>query len=82
MNPVPTKSESLALRGVVADLCQDDWFCFQYCATAAVALRMDLDEVGVYKQVFLIVNTGVTVLPLGFSMSAYYFLPSREPDQR
>jgi O-antigen/teichoic acid export membrane protein len=32
-------------------------------------------EFGVYKQAFLIVGTAVTVLPLGFGMSAFYFLP-------
>ena len=42
---------------------------------------MDPDQVGVYKQVFLIVNTAVVVLPLGFGMSAFYFLP-REPENR
>jgi O-antigen/teichoic acid export membrane protein len=37
--------------------------------------RMSLEEFGLYKQVFLIVGTAVTVLPLGFGMSAFYFLP-------
>src|SRR6266699_3099166 len=32
-------------------------------------------EFGLYKQAFLIVGTAVTVLPLGFGMSAFYFLP-------
>ena len=32
-------------------------------------------EFGLYKQAFLIVGTMVTVLPLGFGMSAFYFLP-------
>ena len=32
-------------------------------------------EFGLYKQVFLLVNTAITILPLGFAMSAFYFLP-------
>jgi len=38
-------------------------------------------EFGLYKQVFLLVNTAVTILPLGFAMSAFYFLPRCEDDQ-
>src|SRR5215218_5620825 len=37
-------------------------------------------EFGLYKQAFLVVGTAMTVLPLGFGMSAFYFLPrEREP---
>jgi O-antigen/teichoic acid export membrane protein len=32
-------------------------------------------EFGLYKQAFLVVGTAMTVLPLGFGMSAFYFLP-------
>ena len=42
---------------------------------------MDPEQVGVYKQVFLVVGTAMNVLPLAFHMSAYYFLP-RERDKR
>ncbi len=38
-------------------------------------------DFGLYKQVFLVVSTALTVLPLGFSLSAYYFLP-RESEER
>lgn len=37
--------------------------------------RLDQTEFGLYKQVFLIVGTAVNILPLGFHMSAFYFLP-------
>jgi O-antigen/teichoic acid export membrane protein len=37
--------------------------------------RMPPHDFGLYKQMFLIVNTAVIVLPLGFGMSAFYFLP-------
>jgi O-antigen/teichoic acid export membrane protein len=38
-------------------------------------------DYGVYKQAFLLVTTALTVLPLGFGMTAFYFLP-REPEHR
>lgn len=37
--------------------------------------RLNLVQFGVYKQLFLIIGTSVILLPLGFSMSAFYFLP-------
>ena len=39
------------------------------------------EKVGVYRQVFLVIINAVTILPLGVSMSAYYFL-SRETAER
>jgi O-antigen/teichoic acid export membrane protein len=42
---------------------------------------LSLTEFGLYKQVFLLVNTAITILPLGFAMSAFYFLPRCENEQ-
>ncbi len=39
------------------------------------------DKVGVYRQTFLVIINAVAILPLGFSMSAYYFL-NRESERR
>lgn len=39
------------------------------------------DKVGIYRQAFQIVTNAVSILPLGFSMSAYYFL-NRQPENR
>jgi len=39
------------------------------------------DKVGVYRQTFLVIINAVAILPLGFSMSAYYFL-NREVERR
>jgi O-antigen/teichoic acid export membrane protein len=38
------------------------------------------ENVGVYRQAFLVASNAVIVLPLGFSMSAYYFL-NRDPEK-
>jgi len=43
--------------------------------------RLSQSDLGIYKQAFLIVGTCIVMLPLGFQMSAYYFLP-REPENR
>ena len=43
--------------------------------------RLSQEEFGLYKQAFLVVGTAISILPLGFQMSAYYFLP-REPQHR
>jgi O-antigen/teichoic acid export membrane protein len=43
--------------------------------------RLDQTQFGLYKQAFLVVASSVGLLPLGFGMSAYYFLP-REPERR
>ena len=46
-----------------------------------LARRMEKAEFGLYRQVFLIINTAITLLPLSVGMSAYYFLP-REPERK
>jgi len=38
-------------------------------------------DVGLYRQAFLVIVTATSILPLGFSMSAYYFL-NRERERR
>ncbi len=43
--------------------------------------RLSQQEFGLYKQAFLVVGTSLTLLPLGFQMSAFYFLP-REKDRQ
>jgi O-antigen/teichoic acid export membrane protein len=81
MNPAPTSTDSLTSRASWLTLAKTIGFVFSIVLPLLVARRMDPDQVGVYKQVFLIVNTAVVVLPLGFGMSAFYFLP-REPENR
>jgi len=56
-------------------------FTFNLALPLLLVRRLDQTQFGIYKQLFLIFNTAVMVLPLGFGMSAYYFLP-RERDRR
>lgn len=56
-----------------------------YASSLALPLlivrKLSVLDYGLYKQAFLVVNSAVQLLPLGFTMSAYYFLP-REPERR
>ena len=56
-------------------------FILSFILPLLVVRYLTKDKVGVYKQVFLVVTNAVSILPLGFSMSAYYFL-NREPEKR
>lgn len=56
-------------------------FVLSFFLPILIVRFMPQDEIGVYRQVFLIINSAVTILPLGMGMSAYYFL-SREPELR
>ncbi len=57
-------------------------FAFSIALPLLVARRMDPEQVGIYKQVFLVVGTALNILPLGFHMSAFYFLPREREKQR
>jgi hypothetical protein len=37
--------------------------------------RLSQQDLGLYKQAFFVVTTAMNLLPLGFAMSAFYFLP-------
>ncbi len=50
-------------------------FIFSFLLPLVLVRQLSLSEFGVYRQVFLVVNTAVGVLPVGFAMSAYYFFP-------
>ena len=56
-------------------------FALGFALPLILVRSLSQTEFGLYKQVFLLVNTAITILPLGFAMSAFYFLPrcGREP---
>ncbi|HZH32740.1 MAG TPA: oligosaccharide flippase family protein [Pyrinomonadaceae bacterium] len=56
-------------------------FAFAFALPLLLVRRLDQTEFGLYKQVFLLVDVAVSILPLGFGMSAFYFLP-REPERQ
>jgi O-antigen/teichoic acid export membrane protein len=56
-------------------------FAFSFALPLLLVRRLSQHDLGLYRQVFLIVLSATTVLPLGFHMSAFYFLP-REPERQ
>jgi O-antigen/teichoic acid export membrane protein len=56
-------------------------FAFSIALPLLLVRRLDRVEYGLYKQVFLLATTAMTVLPLGVPNSAFYFLP-RETTRR
>ena len=50
-------------------------FALGFALPLILVRSLSQTEFGLYKQVFLLVNTAITILPLGFAMSAFYFLP-------
>lgn len=68
---------------------QSAWLLFGKVVGFAMSFLLPLltvryltqDMVGVYRQAFQVIVNAVSILPLGFSMSAFYFL-NREPEKR
>lgn len=57
-------------------------FAFAFVLPVLLTRRLSQTEYGYFKQVFLVVNSAIVILPLGFGMSAYYFLPREQDTQR
>ncbi len=56
-------------------------FGFSFVLPLLIVRYLTQDEVGHYREAFQVIMNAVVILPLGFSMSAYYFL-ARETDGR
>lgn len=56
-------------------------YAFSFLLPLLLVRWLSQEEFGLYKQVFLVVGTAMMVLPLGFGMSAFYFLP-RESERK
>lgn len=54
-------------------------FIFAFALPILLTRTLSQNEYGLFKQIFLIITTLTALLPLGFGMSAYYYLP-REKD--
>ena len=72
--PLSTQASWLMLAKTLA-------FSFTLVLPLLLVRRLSQEDFGLYKQIFLVVNTAFTLLPLGLGMSAYYFLP-REPQRQ
>ncbi|MEO5819152.1 MAG: oligosaccharide flippase family protein [Vicinamibacteraceae bacterium] len=56
-------------------------FAFAVALPLLLVRRLSQQDLGLYKQAFFVVITGMNLLPVGFAMSAFYFLP-REPTRQ
>ena len=56
-------------------------FGFSFLLPLLIVRYLTQDEVGHYREAFQVITNAVVILPLGFSMSAYYFL-ARETGER
>jgi O-antigen/teichoic acid export membrane protein len=56
-------------------------FVFAIALPLLLVRRLSQQDLGLYKQVFFIVTTAMNLLPLGFAMSAFYFLPREKERQ-
>lgn len=81
MNESPPKQKSLKS--------QSAWILFAKIAGFAISFLLPLltvrfltqEKVGVYRQAFQFITNAANILPLGFSMSAYYFLNRGEKNR-
>lgn len=57
-------------------------FIFAFALPILLTRSLSQNEYGLFKQVFLIITTATALLPLGFGISAYYYLPRENDDSR
>jgi O-antigen/teichoic acid export membrane protein len=76
------KETSLTARAFWLMFAKTLGFAFTFLLPPLLVRRLTQTEYGLFKQIFLVVGTAVTILPLGFGMSAYYFLPREEGRRR
>src|SRR5437868_1900984 len=77
----PDRQSSLTIDASWLLIARTVSFAFALALPLFLVRHLNQVEFGVYKQAFLIVNTLVSIVPLGFAMSAMYFLP-REPEKK
>lgn len=56
-------------------------YSFNIALPLLLVRRLSISDFGLYKQSFLVVTTAIMILPLGFAMTAYYFLPREKEKQ-
>jgi O-antigen/teichoic acid export membrane protein len=81
MNEADEKGSSLTVRAAWYLCAKLLAFALSFALPLLLVRRLSQHEFGIYKQVFLVVGTAITTLPIGFGMSAFYFLP-RERERR
>lgn len=81
MGEPTAKSSSLTTRTFWLICAKSLAFAFGFALPLLLVRRLSQIDFGLYKQAFLVIGTAASILPLGFSMSAFYFLP-RESERK
>ena len=77
----PKQRSSLTVQAFWLLIAKTLAFMFAFALPVLLTRSLTQNEYGLFKQVFLIITTATALLPLGFGMSAYYYLP-RENDEK
>ena len=81
MDETTRKKDSLTSQGAWIMFAKVIGFVLSFFLPLITVRFLDQEKVGLYRQSFQVVANMVAILPLGISMSAYYFL-SREIENR
>lgn len=81
MNPPEKIDLSLTARALWLLVAKILAFVLSVALPLLLVRRLSQQEFGLYKQSFLVVGSALALLPLGFQMSAFYFLP-RDKDRQ
>ena len=81
MNEATAKGGSLTSRVFWLVFAKTLAFIFSFALPLLLVRRLSQTDYGLFKQAFLIASTASGILPLGFSTSAFYYLP-RERERR
>ncbi len=75
------KTQSLKQQGAWLLAAKLIGFAFSFALPLLIVRYLTQSEVGLYREAFQVITNAAIILPLGFSMSAYYFL-ARETERR
>lgn len=75
------KTESLRSQSAWLLFAKIAGFALSFALPLVIVRYLTQEQVGLYREIFLVITNAVIILPLGFSMSAYYFL-ARETTRR
>ena len=81
MNDSPQKEISLKAQSAWLLFAKVIGFGFSFLLPLLIVRFLSKDDVGIYRQIFLIIVNANIIFALGFGMSVYYYLP-RETEAR
>ena len=81
MSQKERKKRSLKSQGAWLLFAKILGFSFTFVLPLLVVRILNKEDFGLYRQAFIVVMNAVSILPLGFAMSAYYYL-SRSEEKR